>query len=225
MKYLAFSVVVVLLTRAGSNASAQTTLFEDTFDGELSEQWQVTGLSAEDYRIRDGGLELRVRPEQPGNRPMLHVNLPFGTDGTVEASVEVTVEGKPLGRNEMAGLCLTDQDGSVFSVRKTNIDGYFVFAPGEPEFIGKAGQEGDPGRYAVKYWPAEKDAGPLRIIVRGHYAFFQVGPSPDGKYRTIFHSAIQEAQKGLGFGLFAVGSATDSEERWVRFDNLRIQQR
>ena len=39
-------------------------------------------------------------------------------------SVEVTPIGEPLRRGELAGLCLTDNDGAVFTVRKTNIDGY-----------------------------------------------------------------------------------------------------
>jgi hypothetical protein len=200
---------------------AQTVLFEDTFDGKLSEKWQVVGLDREDYRIRDGALEVRVKAEskkQP--RPLLKVDLPFTTAQTVEASVEVTVVGEPLQRGDVAGLCLTDNDGAVFSARKTNIDGYFVLAPGEPEFIGKPGEEGDPGKYTVKYWPADPAAGPLRIVVRGNYAYFQVGPSADGKYRTFFHSAIRESDKGLGFALIAIGSGDG--ERWVRFDNFRV---
>jgi hypothetical protein len=152
------------------------------------------------------------------------VDLPFTTEGTVEASVEVSVAGEPLRRGEFAGLCLADQDGPVFTARKTNIDGYYVFAPGEVEFIGQPGQEGDPGRYTVKYWPADEAAGALRVIVRGHYAYFQVGPSADGRYKTFFHSAVHESDKGLGFGLRAAGGTGDGE-RWVRFDNFRVTKR
>lgn len=200
----------------------QPVLFEDNFDRGLSDRWQAVGLDRADYRIRDGALELRlqpVRPKQP--RPMLKVNLPFKTADTVIASVDVTIAGEPLRRGELAGLCLTDRDGSLFTVRKTNIDGYFVLAPGEVDFIGTPGQEGDPGKYTVKYWPADEAFGPLRIVVRGDYAHFQVGPSSDGKYRTFFHSAIQETNEGLGFGIFATGEPGEGE-RWVRFDNYRV---
>jgi hypothetical protein len=220
------SVIAALSCAAAlSDCYAQSVLFEDTFDGELSEKWQISGLDREDYRVRDGALEVRVKPDvkpdQGKRRPFLKVDLPFTTDDTVVASVEVTVVGEPLKRGEFAGLCLTDPSGPEFTVRKTNIDGYFVFAPGEPEFIGQPGQEGDPINYAVKYWPAAESAGPLRIIVRGDYAYFQVGPSDEGKYRTIFHSAIQESGEGLGFGLMAAGYEGDGE-RWVRFDNFRV---
>lgn len=197
-------------------------LFEDNFEKGLSDKWQVVGLEKEDYRIREGRLEIRLKAwkeKQP--QPMLKVDLPFGTGDTVIASVEVSVENGMLNRNEQAGVCLYDSEGTSFTGRITNNDGYLVLAPGQVDFIGKPGEEGDPGKYTVKYWPADKEFGPLRIIVRGHYAHFQVGPSKDGKYLNFFHSAISESNEGLGFGLFAVGESDDGD-RWVRFDNFRV---
>lgn len=205
-----------------STGQGQTVLFEDTFENGLSDKWEVVGLEREDYRVREGAVELRVKQVGTNERrPLLKVNLPFSTADTVVASVDVKVIGKPLPRGAMAGLCLTDQEGAVFTVRKTNIDGYFVLAPGEVDFIGEPGQEGDPGKYTVKYWPADESFGPLRVVVRGHYAHFQVGPSKADEYKTFFHSAISESAKGMGFGLTASGS-TGNSEYWVRFDNFRV---
>ncbi len=218
-KLLAFLIFLALCHRC----SAGEALFLETFDKELSSKWDAVGLKKEDYRIRDGALEMRIQQNQRGQpTPMLKVNLPFTTADTVIAAVDVTVVGEPLERGEMAGLCFTDADGPSFTVRKTNIDGFFLFAPGDVDFIGQPGQEGDPGKYTVKYWPADKDAGPLRITIRGHYAHFQTGPSTEGQYRTYFHSAITEAKEGLGFGLIASGR-TDDSVRWVRFDNFRVE--
>ncbi len=218
LSVLALSLCGVWLPRS----FGQEVLFEDRFEGGLSEKWQVVGLEKEDYRLRDGALEVRVVPGQPKQRrPMLKIDLPFTTADTVVASVEVSVVGQPLQRGELAGLSLTDQDGPVFTARKTNIDGFFVFAPGEVDFIGQSGEEGDPGKYTVKYWPADEAAGPIRIMVRHHYAHFQTGPTAAGKYATYFHSAIGEADEGLGFGL-TVGDGTGDGERWVRFDNFRV---
>mgnify|MGYP000881343462 FL=1 len=205
-----------------SAGHGQTVLFEDTFDKELSDKWEVVGLERADYRVRDGALELRLKQLGTKDRwPLLRVNLPFSTADTVVASVDVKVIGEPLPRGAMAALCLSDQDGAVFTVRKTNLDGRFVLAPGEVEFIGNPGQEGDPGKYTVKYWPADESFGPLRVIVRGHYAHFQVGPSETGDYKTFFHSAIGESDKGMGFGLTVIGNAGDGEH-WARFDNFRV---
>lgn len=216
------SLIVFSCTLPLSACHAADVLFEDTFDGKLSDKWEVVGLENEDYRVRNGALEIRLKPETREKRPMLKVALPFTTEGPVIASVEVSVVDEPLGRGEMAGLRLLDAEGPSFTVRKTNIDGYFVLAPGEPEFIGQPGDEGDPSNFTVKYWPAVDKVGPLRIIVRGHYAYFQTGPTAAGKYQTYFHSAIREHQDGLAFALFAVGDNKDDQERWVRFDNFKV---
>jgi hypothetical protein len=211
MGYLSFS----------SASIGEDVLFEDNFDKGLSDKWQVVGLKEKDYRVRDGALEIRLtrwNANQP--QPMLKVDLPFGTADSVVASVDVSVKYETLKRGERAGVSLYDRVGTSFTGRVTNNDGYIVLAPGQVEFIGKPGEEGNPGKYTVKYWPADKEFGPLRILVRGHYAHFQVGPSKDGKYQTFFHSALRQSNEGLGCGLFADGESDDAD-RWVRFDNFR----
>lgn len=202
---------------------ADDLMFQDLFDQEISARWQAVGLTKDDYRVRAGGLEVRAKSvSRSESIPFLKVDLPFTTDDTVFASVDVSVLGEPLPRGAYAGLALTDADGPVFTIRKTNIDGFFVFAPGEVEFIGQPGQEGDPSNFTVKYWPAKAEAGPLRVILRGSYAHAQVGPSSTGQYKTFFHSAIKEAKEGLGFGLIAIKNQADGEH-WVRFDNFRVR--
>ncbi|WP_237227466.1 hypothetical protein [Rubinisphaera sp. JC750] len=213
---------LVLMLLSTGRVFAEDLLFEETFDQPLSDAWQIKGLAENDYRVCDGALEVRVKPAgADGEQPRLLVNLPFSTGDMVIASVEVTVAERRLQRGEMAGMSLIDADGSMFRVRKTNVDGYFVMAPGQPEFIGPEGEEGDPLQYTVKYWPAQESAGPLRIIVRGHYAHFQTGPDDQGKFRNYFHSAIRESKTGLGFALFVQGLNPDND-CWIRFDNFRV---
>lgn len=213
---------LMLMLMSTGRVFAEDLLFEETFDKPLSDAWQIAGLADDDYRVCDGALEVRVKPAgADGEQPRLQVNLPFTTADTVIASVEVTVAEGRLQRGEMAGISLNDADGSLFRVRKSNVDGYFVMAPGHPEFIGPEGEEGDPLQYTVKYWPAQESAGPLRIIVRGHYAYFQTGPDDQGKFRNYFHSAVRESNTGLGFALFVQGLNPDNE-CWIRFDNFRV---
>lgn len=222
MNAASLSLVILGLWTAVSDAEERI-LFSDDFAAGLSPKWQRVGLTDEDVRLRDRALEIRLRPLQKGQaRPMLRVDMPFSSAGTVIASVEVTTPpDKALPRGAEAGLSLTSAERPEFTVRKTNIDGYQVFSPGEVRFLGQPGQEGDPGQYSVTYWPARPADGPLRIIVRGDYAYFQTGPTQSGEYRTMFHSAIHEADEGLGFCLFATGGDSD-DERWVRFDNFRV---
>ena len=197
-------------------------LFEDDFDSTLSPKWQVVGLKEDDYRIRDGGLEMRV---QPGRRtrdtPMLMVLLPFTTSEMVIASVEVTLLDRFTEPAESAGLFLTDADSREFGGEKRNLDGHLVFSPGNVEFIGVRGEEGDPQQFALKFWPANEEYGPLRIIVRGHYGHFQVGPSKKGEYLNFFHSALRKNEPKRGFCLSASGGPLH-QDHWVRFDNFRV---
>ena len=74
-----------------SACPGQDVLFEDTFDNGMSDKWQTVGLERDDYRVRERGLELRVkRLEANQPRPMLKVDLPFSTTDTVIASVDVS---------------------------------------------------------------------------------------------------------------------------------------
>lgn len=194
--------------------------FIDSFDEGLSPQWQVIGMEPEDYRIRNGGLEIRVGSSQDGMR---RVRVPFsvGPDETAASSVEVTIVEGELERGESAGIQFYRDDLVLFSVRKTNINGFLVLSPAEVKFEGEPGEEGDPNLYSTKYWPANAERGPLRILIQGSYAFFQVGPSTDGEYGNYFHSAISDEPGESGFELF-VESEREESDCWVRFDNVKL---
>ncbi|MCA8986335.1 MAG: hypothetical protein KDA78_01755 [Planctomycetaceae bacterium] len=213
---------ILFLAVNSSHCFSEEVLFADSFDQGLSERWELVGLSPEDYRIREGGLEIRIRkPTAEHAIPMLKVKLPFSTRQSVIATVEVTVDGQPLQQGDSAGVCLTYQDRCLFSARKENHHGYWILSPGQVEFIGRPGEEGNPGKYTVRYWPADEEFGPLRIVVRQEYAYFQVGPSKKKEFKTFFHSAITSHSADLGFGLFATGN-NDKVERWVRFDHFEV---
>jgi hypothetical protein len=212
--------ILPVCTVSSSHCLAQDQLFEDSFDAALSDRWKPIGLDPEDYRIRDGAVEMRLKPVSDCEaQPMLKVDVPFATADSVTASVDVKLLGDGLKRGDAAGLCLLDPEGISFSVMTTNIDGCTLPSPGDVGFIGREGREGNPG----KYRPADEAFGPLRILVRDHYAYFQVGPSADNEFKTFFHSAIRESRTGMSFALIATsGSDTDNADRWVRFDNLRV---
>ena len=137
------------------------------------------------------------------------------------ASVDVTILNEFTEDGEFAGLCLIADGDVEFTVKKLLTDGKLFFSPGEYDFIGKPGEEGDGRKYTIKYWPALKEAGPLRLIVRQNYAFFQVGPSSQGKFLNFFFSAITASEKVCGFSLVAAGGPKDAVH-WVRFDNFRV---
>ena len=207
---------------AAQMAVAQEVLFEDTFDNGLSPTWTIVGLKKDDYRVKDGGLEMRVQPGRPTeDTPMLKVLLPFETSETVSASVELTLLDSFTEPCESAGLFLIDESSREFGAEKMYLNGHLVFSPSQVEYIGKDGSEGDPQQYALKFWPANDACGALKIIVRDDYGFLQVGPSKDGEYLNFFHSALRPKEPKRGFCLSASGGPTDASH-WVRFDNFRV---
>jgi hypothetical protein len=197
-------------------------LFEDNFARALSPKWEVVGLKETDYRVKNGGLELRVQPGKlTADTPMLRVLLPFTSSDSVTASVRLTVLDEFTQDGELAGAFLIDETGWEFRATQERVGGKRVYSPGEYKFSGKPGEEGDPGKYEVAYTAATEDAGPLRIIVHRGHAFFQVGPSKERKYLNFFHSAIRSKTKSRGFCLTAAG-APEGAAHWVRFENFRV---
>lgn len=214
--------VVVVAVR--NVVAGDEVLFEDNFDKGLSPKWSVVGLKKDDYRIKNGALEMRVQPTKAGKTtPVLSLQLPFATSETVVASVDLTALDPFTERGETAGLYLLDEDRPEFEAEKTNVSGYFVFSPPELVFIGKKGTEEEARRrdFAVKFWPANDELGAIRIIVRGHQGYFQVGPSREGQYLTLFERALNRDSNKRGFALSAYGGPSD-KEHWVRFDNFRV---
>ena len=62
-------------------------MFQDDFKSKLSPKWQVVGLKESDYRIRNGGLEMRVQSGKWSSKmPALNVLLPFEDPETVIVS-------------------------------------------------------------------------------------------------------------------------------------------
>jgi hypothetical protein len=222
IRLILLAIAAFQLLSLSALSSADEILFEDTFDEKLSPQWKAVGLKEDEYRIKDGGLEMRVFPaNKKSGPPMLMVHLPFTTNDTVTASVELSLIDRFTEPAEAAGLYLTDENSREFAAEKKNINGFLVFSPGKVEFIGKAGTGGDPQQFALKFWPANEEFGPLRIIVRGGNGFFQAGPSKEGEYLNFFHSALRDNEPKRGFCLSTSGGPTD-KEHWVRFDNFRV---
>lgn len=217
--------ILLVITLVSAECRADDVLFKDDFKNGLSAKWEVSGLEKSDYRFRDGGLEMRVQPGQlTAKTPMLKLALPFSAKDTVFVSVKVTVLNEFTQDHEVAGVYLLDATGPDFGATKERVDGKLVFAPGDYEFIGKEGEEGDVKKYKVNYIADNKAAGPLRILVDRGNAFFQVGPSADDKFQNHFYSAIDDRSHFKGFCLTATG-APDKSSHWVRFEDFRVVKR
>ena len=105
-------------------------IFSDDFEHGLSSLWSVSELDKNDYRIRDGGLDIRVqRGKLADHIPMMKVTLPVQSTDVLIASVDVTILDRFTEPCEFAGLFLT-ADGKVeFGGRKQYVDGHMLFSP------------------------------------------------------------------------------------------------
>jgi hypothetical protein len=213
----------LLLAMTATFCPGEEVLFEDNFKEGLSDKWEVIGLAKTDYRISDGGLELRVQARNPGNVvPRLQLLLPLPPEDSVIASVKVIVLDEFTEDREYAGIQLLDETGSVFSGYQQRIQGKRVYWPGKPVFTGQKGEEGDGNKYRIDYTEVTDEAGPLEIVSRPGLGFFRVGPSKkDRKYTQFFFSAIHEAKSKRGIALVAAG-APEGVSHWVRFENVRF---
>ena len=61
-RMIRFGVVLCISVALVAPCRGEEVLFEDNFDDGLSEHWKPVGIAEGDFRIRDGGLELRVAP-------------------------------------------------------------------------------------------------------------------------------------------------------------------
>ena len=218
----AFAMAALGLLLGPAHSFGEDVLFEDAFKDGLSKQWEAVGLDKKDYRVKDGGLEMRVQNGGPKKgAPMLKVILPFKTTDTVTVSVNVTPLDEFTADKEFAGVDLLTDGSPEFAAKKERVNGKLVFAPGKYTFRGKKGEEGDVEKYEVTYTEATKDAGPLRLVVDRGTGFFMVGPSAKGDYKTFFHSALQKNVKECGFCLMAAG-APDKAVHWVRFTDFKV---
>jgi hypothetical protein len=213
---------VMFLLIATQNGFGEDILFKDDFKLDLSDKWKVVGLKETDYRVRDGGLEMRVQSGKlTRDMPMLKVILPFTSADSVVVSVKVAVLDDFTQDHEFAGVCLLDESGLEFAAKKERIDGKLVFAPGNYNIKDEPREEEGPHKYEVTYTTETKEAGPLRITVDRGNAFFQVGPSTTGKYLNFFSSALRKEKIERGFCLTAAG-APDGASHWVRFEDFRV---
>jgi hypothetical protein len=217
-----FTFAIACVALVSSQSFAEEVLFEDNFERGLSAKWNVVGLKKSDYRVGDGCLEMRVQSGAWSDKtPHIRVVLPFTTRETVTVSVKVTPMNKFTNEGEFAGVGLLDETGSEFTVKKQLVGEKLVYSPGRYIFKGKDGEEGDPGKYEIKYTEVSDEAGPLRILSDRGYGYFQVGPSPKDEYLNFFHSALREEKKERGIYLIAVGAPKDAEH-WVRFEAVRV---
>ena len=91
---------LLVMIAARTSGAADEVLFEDNFDKGLAAKWSAVGLKKDDYRIKAGALEMRVRPRARQPRAALDGRRP-DVDRTTERDVQL-VDRCRFGRRHQA---------------------------------------------------------------------------------------------------------------------------
>ena len=176
-------------------------VFSEKFQDELAEGWHWLREQPEDWRLQDGGLELRARPGDAHTvtTALLHP-APSLAEGPLIFEVTVTFLDELTEQFEQAGLTWYDDGEPVFKLVHELVDGEMMIIPGRAL--------------------TESQTVTLRLLVsEGHY---------EAQYREEGEEAFHTVDAGeLSTGTDSHISlltyhGPEDAEHWVRFTDFRV---
>jgi regulation of enolase protein 1 (concanavalin A-like superfamily) len=128
---LGFAVLTLMLMPSGVARAADdkpTLLFEDPFEQELAEGWDFVREDSEDWRLREGRLQLRAQPGRvwagDDAENVLHRRPPESAQSITAAT---SVAGKATEKFEQGGLIWYVDDANFIKLVREHIGGkWFV---------------------------------------------------------------------------------------------------
>ncbi|MBN1343854.1 MAG: GH32 C-terminal domain-containing protein [Phycisphaerae bacterium] len=182
-------------------AAKEQAIFEDRFDGKLGEGWTWLRENPGAWRIRDGGLEIRVQPGLAHNvRNALVRPAPDRGKGNVIVEVTVTNHTKPTQQYEQAGITWYSGGKPVFKLVKELVDGNLLIIPGRKPMASRTVQ--------------------LRLIATADGFEAQYRPDAKGEFQTAATGKLPPP--GDDQVSIQCYNGPASAEHWIRFDDFRI---
>ncbi len=186
--------------RKGASADGDV-VFEDCFDGELGKGWTWLRENPSAWRIRDGGLEIRVEPGLAHNvKNALLRPAPDRSKGKYAIEVTVTNHTRPNQQYEQAGITWYHDGKPVFKLVKELIDGKLHIIPGRKRMSSKTVQ--------------------LRLVVTADAWVAQYRPEAKGEFKTAATGKLPAPDKDQ-VSIQCYNGPPDAEH-WIRFDDFRI---
>jgi len=186
---------------AGKVAGKTLAVFADSFDGKLAEGWQWLREDAKAWRIKDGGLEIRVQPGVKDN--VKNALLRTGPDrgkGKFAIDVTVTSHTHPTVQFEQAGITLYHNGKPGMKLVKELINGKLYIIPGRKAMGAKAVQ--------------------LRLVVDANSWTAQYRPDAKGEFLTAGKGRLPAPGKDQ-VSIQCYNGPPDAEH-WIRFDDFSI---
>ncbi|MCX7872612.1 MAG: hypothetical protein N2487_04940 [Verrucomicrobiae bacterium] len=203
MKVAKMSVLILLLAVLGINSAeiAEEVVFEETFDGKLKDGWRWIREESEDWRIKDGALEICVRPgDSQSVRNALVRSAPDRTQGKYAVEVTITNLHPPKNQFEQAGITWYCGGKPMFKLVKELVDGKLMIIPGRK--------------------PITNDTVQFRLVVERENYIAQFRPNGEGEFITSATGKLPAPDNDDVSIQCYHGSF--EEDRWIRFDNFRI---
>ncbi len=183
------------------SAGEPRVLFEETFDGKLSDGWTWLRENKDAWRIREQGLEIRVEPGvAPTVKNALVRKAPDRAKVKFAVEVTITFTAAPTRQYEQGGITWYHEGKPVFKLVHERIDGKTWIIPGKKPAPGKTVQ--------------------LRLVVDGRRWMAQYREDPKGKFQTAGSGELPPP--GNDQVSIQCYNGPPDAEHWIRFDNFRI---
>jgi hypothetical protein len=193
---------LALLILAGvATAGEPKVLFEDSFDKKLGDGWTWLRENKDAWRIKDGGLEIRVEPGKANTvKNALMRKSPDRSKVKFAVEVTITFTGEPTQQYEQAGITWYHAKKPGFKLVHERIDGDLWIIPGRR--------------------PAPKKTVQLRLIVDGRKRTAQFREDLKGEFQTVAEGELPPPGDDM-ISLQCYNGPADGEH-WIRFDDFRI---
>ncbi len=198
-------VIAIVLAAACSptRAAEPQVVFEDRFEGKLGEGSSWLREDKPGWRIREGGLEIRVQPGKAGTvKNALVRDVPERGRGKWMFEVSVTNLSQPIQQYEQAGMTWYRDGKPVFKLVKELVDGKTVIVPGKIPITEKTVR--------------------LRLTVQGERYVAEFRPEGEEKWRQAATGTLPAAGKGKDQISLQCYDGPPGAEHWMRFSDFRI---
>jgi hypothetical protein len=179
----------------------EAVVFGDAFDAELAAGWSWLREDADAWRIKEGGLEIRVQPGVAHNvKNALVRAAPDRSQGKFAIEVTVTNHSAPTRQYEQAGITWYRDGRPVFKLVKELVDGKLMIIPGRK--------------------PMDAQTVQLRLIVTADGFVAQYRPDGQGEFLTAATGKLPPPDNDQ-VSIQCYNGPPDAEH-WIRFDDFRI---
>jgi len=185
-------------TGAAGGAAAS---FADGFEGKLGPGWRWLREDKKTWRIKDGGLEIRVQPGVAHNvKNALLRPAPDRWKAPFAVDVTITNHTRPTVQYEQAGITWYHNGKPRMKLVKEMINGKLYIIPGRKPMAAKTVQ--------------------LRLVVSGETWTAQYRPDARGTFLTAGTGRL--GGKGKDEISIQCYNGPPKADHWIRFDDFRI---